>query len=139
MTTLVRFSQSAADELLRFAVIVARMDGQWLFCRHQARDTYECPGGHREPNETIEQTARRELYEETGATDYTLAPVCVYSVTKNGVETFGMLYRAEVRALGELPADFEMAEVRRFDALPSSWTYPEIQPLLLRRAWNSTE
>ncbi|MFR7445451.1 MAG: NUDIX domain-containing protein [Sellimonas intestinalis] len=43
-------------------------------------ETYEVPGGHREAGETIDETARRELYEETGATDFDLFPVCVYSV-----------------------------------------------------------
>lgn len=35
-------------------------------------------GGHREPGETIEETARRELYEETGALRYTIEPLGTY-------------------------------------------------------------
>lgn len=94
----VKFYDEVVDELLKFAVIIAKSKGKWVFCKHKERDTYEIPGGHREEQETIETTAKRELCEETGATQYSLIPICVYSETgKNrvnatGEETFGMLY-----------------------------------------------
>ena len=43
----VKFYDSVADDLLKFAVIVSRYDGKWVFCKHKERDTYESPGGHR--------------------------------------------------------------------------------------------
>ncbi len=63
----VRFYETAADEKLRFAVIIAHSGPDLFFCRHKDRNTYEIPGGHREPGERIEACARRELEEETGA------------------------------------------------------------------------
>lgn len=51
---------------------------------------------HREENENILETAKRELYEETGAIDFKIKPICVYSVIgKNrvndtGEELYGM-------------------------------------------------
>ena len=62
----VRFYETVEDEKLRFAVIIAHSGPDLLFCRHRDRDTYEMPGGHREPGESIEACARRELEEETG-------------------------------------------------------------------------
>ena len=62
------------------------------------------PGGHIEPNETIFETARRELYEEMGALEYDIFPVCVYSVTgknrvnQTGEETYSMLFFANIHA-----------------------------------------
>lgn len=52
----VRFHESVADNLLKFAVIISRSNGKWVFCKHKERDTYEVPGGHREANETILET-----------------------------------------------------------------------------------
>ena len=66
---------------MKFAVIVSQSNGKWVFCKHKERDTYEVPGGHREPEESILETARRELQEETGAVKFEIKPICVYSVT----------------------------------------------------------
>lgn len=102
MNTIVKFYDSVDDSLLKFAVIVAKSNGKWVFCKHKERNTYECPGGHREAGENIDDTAKRELYEETGAIDYTIQPVCIYSVTApdnfDGQETFGKLYYAEIKS-----------------------------------------
>jgi 8-oxo-dGTP diphosphatase len=118
------------DSLLDYAVVAARHRGKWVFCKHRERDTYECPGGHRESGEPILETAKRELWEETGAIRYALRQLGVYSVTKDDVETFGMLYYGEITEFGELPA-LEIEKIELFDELPDSWTYPEIQPKLI--------
>lgn len=132
----VRFYDTASDERLKFAVIVARSRGKWVFCQHRERVTYEIPGGHREPGESILVTARRELREETGALDFDLVPVCVYSVTGRnrvnaaGGEMLGMLFYADIRAFAE-ELHSEMKRICLFDELPSTWTYPLIQPRLI--------
>lgn len=120
-----------ADELLAFAVIMARMDGRWIFCRHKKRTTWEIPGGHRELGETIADTARRELWEETGADKAELHPLCVYGVDRDGGISYGMLFFAQVLSIGEIPPGSEIGEIRLFDSLPEDLTYPEIQPALM--------
>ena len=92
----VGFPDKIPDEKLEFAVIVARHGGEWVFCKHRQRDTYECPGGHREAGEAIEQTARRELWEETGAEVFSLAQIGPYSVEDGEKTTYGMFYYAEI-------------------------------------------
>ena len=146
----VRFYDSVEDSLLRFAVILARSGDKWVFCKHRERDTYEVPGGHREPGEDIYTTARRELYEETGALIYTLQPVCVYSVadsedtdvqinstgqpdTGSSEESFGMLYFARIESF-ESELHSEIEKIILTEKLPGQWTYPEIQPKLLEEA-----
>lgn len=133
----VRFYDEVDDALLKFAVIITRSDGKWVFCKHRKRDTYEVPGGHREAGEFIEETAKRELYEETGAVDFDMEPVCIYSVAsvddegKETEETFGMLYTAKVREFEpELHSEIEKIIITQ--DLPEHWTYPEIQPELMR-------
>lgn len=132
--TQVRFYDTVEDALLKFAVIITKCAGKWVFCKHKNRTTYEVPGGHREAGESIEETARRELYEETGATEYEIKPVCVYSVQKDsGQETFGMLYYAEVTSFEE-ELHSEIERIIFTETLVENWTYPEIQPKLLEEA-----
>lgn len=140
----VNFYNTVEDHLLKFAVIISRYQGKWVFCKHKDRSTYEIPGGHREPGESITETAQRELQEETGAVQYALTPVCVYSVegknrvNQTGEETFGMLYFAEIRQF-EDELHSEMAYIRLFEDLPTEWTYPLIQPLLIEEYLRRTD
>ena len=132
----VRFYEEIEDHRLKFAVILARSGGKWVLCKHRERTTLEVPGGHREPGEDIDAAARRELHEETGAAAFTLRPVCVYAVVRDGEpgESCGMLYAAEITAFDpELHSEIERTVL--LDSLAGvDWTYPDIQPRLLEEA-----
>lgn len=100
--TKVKFYENVEDELLKFAVIISKTQNKYVFCKHKDRDTWEVPGGHREHEEDIIDTAKRELYEETGALEFDIKPVCIYSVTmpdhlNHGEESFGMLFFADIK------------------------------------------
>lgn len=132
----VKFYDTVEDSLLKFAVIISKSNGKWVLCKHKERDTYEVPGGHREAGENILDTAKRELKEETGAVEFAIEPLCVYSVTgktrvnETGEESFGLLCFAEITEFsGKL--DSEMEKVVLMDELPTNWTYPLIQPKLI--------
>ena len=136
MVTEVRFYEEIDDAQLKFAVILARSGGKWVYCRHRDRTTLEIPGGHREPGEAIEAAAERELREETGAKAFSIRPVCVYAVVRDDQpgESCGMLFAAEINSF-EGALHSEIAEIFLLDAPPeSNWTYPEIQPKLLEEA-----
>lgn len=121
------------DSLLKFAVIMARFEDKWVFCRHKKRSTWEIPGGHREPGENIAETARRELWEETGAAEAQIRQVCVYGVTRGTETSYGMLYFAAISAMEALPAESEIAEIHLADNMPPELTYPDIQPHLYKK------
>ena len=87
-------------------------------------------------NEEFMECAKRELQEETGALKFSISPICVYSVigknrvNKTGEETYGMLFLADIQTF-ENELHSEMESICFFDDLPSEWTYPQIQPLLI--------
>ncbi len=131
----VKFYKEVDDSLLKFAVILARIQEKWVFCKHRERDTFEIPGGHREVGEDILTTAKREFYEETGAVDFDIEKICVYSVVRDGKweeESFGMLYFAEIRTF-ERELHSEIEKIILTDGKVDRWTYPEIQPKLMEK------
>ncbi len=121
------------DSAFKYAVIVARYRDKWIFCKNKNRK-WELPGGHREEGEAIIDTAKRELFEETGALEFEIEPVCAYKINN-----FGLLYFAEVKVLGALPE----SEIERIDFLEDipkqdelsfplfhPWHYKKVKELL---------
>ena len=111
----------------KYVVVLSRFEGKILLSRHRARSTWETQGGHVEPGETPQAAARRELYEESGAADYTMIALCDYYAEDRdtGRGAGGMVFAADIRRLEPLPP-----EVRAFDRLPQNVTYPGITPAL---------
>ena len=132
----VTFPESYEDSALKYAVILAKYNGKYVFVKHKERETLELPGGHREQGENIAQTAARELYEETGALKYSLRQICPYKVNN-----YAMLFFAEISELGELP-QLEIERVVLLDEPPrdlSEWTYPDVHPKLLEKIESELE
>ena len=113
-----------------FAVLITKHKGLWVFVRHRERTSWELPAGHVEENETVVQAAKRELFEETGALEYSLDQLVSYQGEYKGKTIFGMLFIAEVCSFGTLP-NTEIAEKRLFTTIPEELTYPHIQPQLI--------
>jgi 8-oxo-dGTP diphosphatase len=120
---------SVNDEFLKYAVIITRYNENWIFVRHKDRQTWEIPGGRRELNEDIIKTMKRELFEETGAVEFSIEPVCIYSVESEHEKSYGLLCYSEVEKFGE-KLDYEIAERQEFKNIPNELTYPKIQPKL---------
>ncbi|MDO5399831.1 MAG: NUDIX domain-containing protein [Eubacteriales bacterium] len=115
----------------KYVVTLSEYNGKILLSRHKARTTWETQGGHVEPGETPLEAAKRELFEESGAVDYDIQPLCDYWAGDETGGANGMVFHAVIRALGPMP-ESEMAEVRCFDELPENLSYPAITPVLFQ-------
>ena len=114
-----------------FVVIFSRYQDKWVYCRAKDRDTFETAGGHIESEESPLEAAKRELYEETGAISFDIKPVFDYSVQNSAEYSTGQVYLAHIHEFSELQ-DYEMAEVKLFDAMPGEMRFPQILPILYK-------
>lgn len=117
----------------KFVVVLSRYQNKILLSRHHERTTWETQGGHIEEGETPMESARRELFEESGALDYVIKPLFDYEAGDEGGSAAGMVFYADVQTLSQLPAS-EMAETSVFKSLPENLTYPGITPRLFTKA-----
>jgi len=117
----------------KYADIISLYNGKWVLSKHKERTTWETQGGHIEEGETPLEAAKRELFEEAGATHFDIEPLCDYSLCGNfngrDVSGNGQVYFAIIHNLSEMPEHSEMGEVRLFDFLPNELTYPALQEL----------
>lgn len=118
---------------LTYVVIGAQYQGEWIFVRHQERTTWEMPAGHIDNHESPDQAAVRELTEETGAMNSSLAHICDYSVTVEGHTGYGRLYGAKVNELDPI-LEHEIEELKFSNELTTELTYPEVQTILFNQA-----
>jgi len=117
---------SADDSELTRVVCVSQYKGKWVYSKNKKRGGWEIPGGHIEEGETWQEAAKRELYEETGAVDVEIEPICLYSIS-----TYGMLCYARINKLDKLP-ESEIEEVGLFDDEPDDLTYKDTYNLFFK-------
>ena len=128
----VRIADIGALRPYKYTVIFARYQNKWLYCRAKKRNTFETAGGRIEHGETPLEAAKRELYEETGATKYDISPAFDYSVSVSTGYANGQVFLAQVHELGDMPY-FEMAEIKLFDTIPDKMRFPKILPVLFEK------
>ena len=105
-------------------VCVAKYQNQYVFAYNKKRNGWEIPGGHIEPGESWQEAAKREMYEETGATKVKIEPICVYKIS-----TYGLLCYCEILELSDIPKYSEMEKIIFSDNLPDNLTYPDAYKL----------
>ena len=101
-------------------VCVAKYKDKYVFCYNKKRKGWEIPGGHIEEGENYIEAAKREMYEETGATKIKIIPVAVYKIN-----SFAILFYCEILEMDKLPEEYEMSEIMFSSKLPDNLTYPD--------------
>lgn len=130
---ILRIYKFKKNDYHKYAIIISKYKGKYIFVKHRKRTTWEIPGGKREKNETILEAAKRELFEETSAIDFEIKEICDYSVTSdNNVTKYGRLYYAKIKTLKE-KLEFEIEKIELLENLPKELTYPNIQPKLFEK------
>lgn len=122
-------SEEFDDTKLKYAIIFSKYKDKWIYVKHKERTGWVVPSGHREENERIFDTAKRELYEETGAKKFSIEPLFYYSVESNEIKNYGKVFYARVEELGELP-ESEIERIELFEKQPSDLTYPDTHKVL---------
>ncbi len=101
-------------------ICVSKYKDNYVFSYNKKRNGWEIPGGHIEENESWREAAKREMYEETGATKINIEPICVYKINDYGILCF-----CEILEIGELPEEYEMEKLLFSKELPDNLTFPE--------------
>ena len=114
---------------LKYAIIFSKYKSKWIYVKHKERSGWVVPSGHREENENIFDTAKRELYEETGAMSFSIEPLFYFLIESNEEKNYGKVFYARVEELGILP-NFEIERIDFFENQPSDLTYSEIHQVL---------
>ncbi|WP_079510159.1 RNA deprotection pyrophosphohydrolase [Mesobacillus jeotgali] len=96
------FKENAFDKSARHVLVICTYRGEWLLTHHKERGL-EFPGGKAEAGETLEQTARREVMEETGAILKSIESIGEYQVGVGEESFVKRIYYAEAEEI--LPQD----------------------------------
>ena len=104
-------------------VCVSKYKDKYVFSYNKKREGWEIPGGHIEEGETWQEAAKREMYEETGATKINVTPISVYKIS-----TYALLCYCEIEEIEELP-NYEMEKILFSETLPKNLSFPDSHKL----------
>ncbi|SDC47198.1 8-oxo-dGTP diphosphatase [Pelagirhabdus alkalitolerans] len=99
--------------------VICRYHGKWLLTRHKTRGL-EFPGGKVEKNESPEEAALREVYEETGGLVNQLRYLGQYYVDGKGKKVIKNIYVADIDRLDDVNTYYETHGPVIIEKLPSN-------------------
>lgn len=100
------FQGNSFSEQPKHVLVICRMGRHWLLTKHKERGL-EFPGGKVELGETLEEAARREVMEETGATVAKLTFIGEYEVTNHAGSFVKAIYYGLIENITEKDDYFE--------------------------------
>ncbi|MCU9614288.1 nucleoside triphosphatase YtkD [Caldibacillus lycopersici] len=100
------FERDAFEIKAKHVWVICFYNGQWLLTKHKVRGL-EFPGGKLECNETLEEAAIREVFEETGGIVTELHYIGQYKVIEKENEFLKNIYFANIHAINKNEQYFE--------------------------------
>lgn len=97
---LLAFHEDAFAEKPRHVLVICRFKNSWLLTNHKERGL-EFPGGKVEAGETLEEAARREVLEETGAVARSLESIGEYQVSDQNGSFVKRIFYSEIEKMVE--------------------------------------
>lgn len=92
------FAQNSFSKVPEHVLVICKYYNQWLLTKHRTRG-FEFPGGKREEGETLEEAAKREVDEETGAILKSLEYIGEYKVEDGQNSFIKAIFYGEVESL----------------------------------------
>jgi 8-oxo-dGTP pyrophosphatase MutT (NUDIX family) len=102
---------------LTFVLVVAKLNGRYVWQFNPERNQWEIPGGGIEPNEHPDDTAVRELMEEASQRAKTMSCKGMFKMQFEPDKRFefGLLYEAELESLAPLIINSEADKLHLWD------------------------
>ncbi|WP_277613982.1 RNA deprotection pyrophosphohydrolase [Neobacillus muris] len=101
-----QFFRNAFNAEAKHVLVICQYGGDWLLTNHKTRGL-EFPGGKREEGETLEEAAKREAYEETGAIFEQLTFLAEYKVTDDQGSFVKAVFWGEAQSLERTEGYYE--------------------------------
>jgi 8-oxo-dGTP diphosphatase len=110
---------------ITYVWMIVKHNGKFVLSFHRKSKKWDHVGGHVEKNESPLEAAKRELFEETGATDFDIFTVCDFKAhDEDGTfHNNGRTYFVNVREFSSLPNGSEMDRIGFFDEIPKDFRY----------------
>lgn len=100
------FSRNAFAEEAWHVLVICQLGESWLLTHHKKRGL-EFPGGKRESGETLEEAAKREAFEETGAVFEEVKQIAEYRVYEEKGSFVKTVFWGKVNSLEKSSSYFE--------------------------------
>jgi drug/metabolite transporter (DMT)-like permease/8-oxo-dGTP pyrophosphatase MutT (NUDIX family) len=108
-------------EFHKSVLVFIKEGNTWLMVKNKFR-SWEFPGGHKENDETMFETAKREVFEEAGVDIKNMKYVGFYRLLCGHTT---LMVTADVEAVHEIPVEFETVERKFVSELPVDLSFDD--------------